>query len=113
MGLGCGVVARCNRHIPANPLRVTYRTTSNFLSTVMLVAFNVAVYPSSHSLPMDISAPDWRWGKMCAVLDLVDNKGLRLSSALWVACMRLPFGRINNCHCCVLTLFAQGMSTFM
>ena len=79
----------------------------------MCVAVNVVVQPSSHSCPMEISVPDWRWGKMCAVLDLVDNKGVRLSSALWVACMRLPSGRITHGPCCVLTLFTQDVYTFM
>ena len=51
--------------------------------------------------PMEISAPSWRWGNMCAVLALVDNKGLRLSYALLVACMRLPSGRIT-CGPCVV-----------
>ena len=46
---------------------------------------NVVVQPSSNSFPMDISAPDWRCGEMWAILDLVDSKGLRLSSAFWVA----------------------------
>ena len=50
---------------------------------------------------------------MCAVLDLVDNKGLRLSSSLWISYMGLPYGRINLGLCVVLTLFIQGVSTLM
>ena len=49
----------------------------------MCVTVNVSVQPSSYSCPMDISPSDWRWGNMCAVLALVDNKGLKLSSALF------------------------------
>ena len=74
---------------------------------------NVALQTSSHIFPMEISAPDWRCGKMCAVLSLVDNKGLRLSSALLVACMRLPSGRITCGPCVVLTLLLQGLYTFI
>ena len=70
--------------MPTAPLQFPYSTTSTFLCTVILVAVNVAVHPSSHSFPMEISAPDWRWVEMCAVLDLVDKKGLRFSSSLWV-----------------------------
>ena len=62
----------------------------------MLVAVNVDVQPSSHIFPIEISAPDWRCGKMCTVLSLVDNKCIRLSSELRVACMRLPSGRISR-----------------
>ena len=79
----------------------------------MLVAVNVDLHSSSHSFPMEISAPDWRWGKMCAVLALVESKGIRCSYALWVACMRLPFGSITRGPCVVLTLFLQGVSTLM
>ena len=50
---------------------------------------------------------------MCAVLALVESKGLRWSYALWVACMRLPSGRINRGPCVVLDLFLQGVSTLM
>ena len=60
---------------------------------------------------MEISAPDWSWGEMCAVLALVDNKDMGLSSALWVACMMLPYGRITCGTCYVLTLFTKGVST--
>ena len=106
-GLGCCVVARCNCHIPDTPLRIYSRNTSNFFSTIMLVAVNVAVNTPEHSFPTEISAPDWRWGKRCAVFSLVDNKCLRLSSSLWVACMRLTSGRINCSPCCILTLLTE------
>ena len=68
----------------------------------MAVAVNVAVQTSLHSCPMNISATDCRWGKMCAIFTLVDSKGLRLSSALWVACTRLPLGRTTRGPCVVL-----------
>ena len=113
VGLGCGVVARCTYHIPATPLQVLSRTTYPFFSTIKCVAVNVAVQPSSHILPMEISAPDWRWGKMCDVLALVDNKGLRLISALWVAYIILPYGGITCSPWFVLTLFTQDVSTLM
>ena len=114
MGIGCGVVAGCTYHIPAAPLRVTYRNTYTFLkSTFMYVVVNVAVQILSHSFTMEISDPDWRWRKMCDFLALVDNKGLRLSSDLWIDCTRIPSGRITCGPCCVLNLFTQGVSTFM
>ena len=112
VGLGCGgVILNC--HMPASPLRVPSRTTSPCFCTVMVVAANVDVQPSSHSCPMDISAPDRRWGNMWAVFALVESKGIRCSYALWVACMRLPFGSITRGPCVVLTLFLQGVSTLM
>ena len=59
-------------------------------STMMCVNVNVYVHPSSHSCPMDISAPDWSWGNTCAVLSPVDNRGLRFIYSLWVAYMKIP-----------------------
>ena len=46
-------------------------------------------------------------------MDLVDNKGLRLSLALCVVCMSLPSGRIACVPWCVFTLLIQGVSTLM
>ena len=90
--------------MPDSPLRVPFRTNSPCFYTVMVVAVNVAVQPSSHSCPLDISAPDWRWRNMWDVLALVDSEGLRLSYDLWIACMMLPSGRITCGPCVVLTL---------
>ena len=112
VGLGCGGVS-LTCHMPGSTLRLPSRNTSLCFCTVMVVAVNVAVHPSSHICHTDISAPDQRWGKMWAVFPLVDSKGIRLSSTLWVACIRLPSGRITRCPCVVLTLFPQGVSTLM
>ena len=68
--------------MPAASLRVPSSTKSPCLFTFMVVAVNVAIQPSSHIYPMDISAPDWRWGNMSDVLALLDKKGLMLSSGL-------------------------------
>ena len=81
VGVGYGGVS-CTCHMPAVPLLVPSRTTYTFLFTIMVVAVNVDVHPSSHSFPMKISNPDWRWGNMCAILVLVDRKRPRCSSAL-------------------------------
>ena len=99
--------------MPAAPLRIPYMTTSPCFFTVMSAAANVAVHPSSHSFPTEISVPYWMLGEICAVLDLVDNKGLRLSLALWIACMRIPSGRITRGPCVVFTLLLQGVSTLI
>ena len=56
----------------------------------MLVAVKVAMYPSSHSCPIDMGTPDCRWGNMCAVLDACVNRGFRLSSSIWVDFMITP-----------------------
>ena len=77
------------------------------------MAVNFSVQPLSHSFPMEISDIGWGWGKMCAALDLVDKKGIRLSSVFWVACTRLPSGGITRGLCCVLNLLTQGISTLM
>ena len=107
------MVDMCTYHMPENPLRVPSRNMYNFISTVICVEVNVAVQPSSHSFPTNISAPDWRWGKMCSVLDLLYNNRLRLSSTLWVARPRLPSGRRTCGPCIILTLFTHGVSTLM
>ena len=52
-------------------------------------------------------------GRCVLFLNLVDIKMLRLSLALWVAYMRLPYERINCGPFCVLTLLTQGVSTSM
>ena len=77
------------------------------------MAVNVDVQPSSHSFPMEISHPYWRWDKICDVLDLVYNKEVRFSSSLWFACMRPPSGSSTHGHCIVLTLFSHGVSNLM
>ena len=98
MGLGCGVVAICTCQMPSATLQVPSRTTSPFFCTVMLVALNVAVQPSSQIFPIYISAPYWRWGEMYSIFALVNNKVIMLSSSLWVAYMRLPSVRITRSH---------------
>ena len=50
---------------------------------------------------------------MCDVLALVESKGIRWSCAFWVACTRLPYGRITRGPFVVLNLFLQGVSTLM
>ena len=97
----------------ATALWVPYRTNSPFFSTFFCLKVNVDVQSSSHICPVEISAPDCRWDKMCAVLALVDNKGLRLSYALWVAYMRIPYGRVNRGPFFVLALFTQCVSTLV
>ena len=113
MGLGYDMVGMCTYHMPATNLRVISRTNFSFLSTIMCVAANVSIQPSSNIFPMEIIDPDWMWGKICAVLYIVDKKGIRLSSALWVACTRLPFGRITCNTCYVLNLFTYDVSTLI
>ena len=50
---------------------------------------------------------------MYAIFALVDSKGLMLSSALWVACMMLTYGRITRGTWEVLILLLHGVSTLM
>ena len=50
---------------------------------------------------------------MWSVLALVGSKGIRLSSAFWFACMRIPYGRITRSPCVVLTLLLKCVSTLM
>ena len=76
-----GVNLTC--HVPTSPLILPSRTAHYCLCSVVLVAVNVAVQPSSRGCSVYISAPDWRWGEMWDILDLVDSKGLRLSSSVW------------------------------
>ena len=82
MVIGCGVVGRCTCHIPDTKLRVPSGTTYHFFSTFVCVAINVDVQPLSRSCPMEISSLYWRWGSICTVLYILDNNGMRFSSAL-------------------------------
>ena len=93
MGLGCGLVYRRTCHITATPLQENLRIMLHFFSTLMCVAMNASFYSSSHSFPIDVRDPYWSSGKICDVLDLVENKGLRSSSTLLFACTSLPFSR--------------------
>ena len=113
MMIGCGVVDRCTYHMPATTFQVPSRTISTLFSTAMCVTVNMAVQPSPHICPTEISEPDWRWGKVCDVLALVDKKGLRSSSALHMYQTRLPSGRSTCGSCVFLTLFSQGVYTLM
>ena len=81
-GLVCGVVVRFTCHIPAANLQLPSMNRCHLFYTLMWVAVNVTIQPSSHSIPMKISDSDWVWGKMCAVFSLVVHKGLRFSSVL-------------------------------
>ena len=99
--------------MPATNLWVPLSNMSPFFSTIICVAVNVDVQPSSHSFPMEISHPYWRWDKICDVLDLVYNKEVRFSSSLWFACMRPPSGSSTHGHCIILTLFSHGVSNLM
>ena len=82
VGIVCGVVDRCTLHMPSTSLRMPSRNMFPFLSTIRCVAVNMTVHPSSHSFPMEISAYDRRWEKMCSVFTLVDNKGMMFSYAI-------------------------------
>ena len=113
LGIGCGVMARCKFHIPDTPLWVPSRTICTFFSTVICVEVNMAVHISSNTRPREIIDPDWMWGKMCDVLYFIDNKGMRFSSAIWVACTRLTYGISTSGPCIVLNLFSHAVSTLM
>ena len=43
-----------------------------------------------HSFPIDMRDPDFRRGEIFDVLSVWVSRVFRLSSALWVDCMRLP-----------------------
>ena len=113
MGVGpcSGVILTCQ--MSAYIFRFPSRTTSTCLCNVIVVEVNVLLHPSEHSFHMEIIAPDWRWGNMYAIFALVDSKGLMLSSALWVACMMLTYGRITRGTWEVLILLLHGVSTLM
>ena len=51
--------------------------------------------PILHSFPVDIRAPDCRWGDTWDVRYNLVKRGFRLVSALWVACIMLPSGRMT------------------
>ena len=50
---------------------------------------------------------------MWDILALVDTNAIMLISALWVACMSLPSGRITRGPCEVLNVLLQGVSTLV
>ena len=101
------------RHMPDTPLQVPSRNMYPFFSTFVCVAVNVYVHKSSHSFPMQISAPYCMWGRVCSVLSIVYIKGMSFSCALWVSCIRLSYGRITCGPCVFFTLFSQGVSTLV
>ena len=113
MGVGpcSGVILTCQ--MSAYIFRFPSRTTSTCLCNVIVVEVNVLLHPSEHSFHMEIIAPDWRWGKFWDISPLVDSKGLMLSSALWVACIMLPSGRMTHSTYAVLALLLQGVYTLM
>ena len=100
-------------HMPANPLWFPSRTGFYFFSSLVCVTVYLAVHSSSQSYPMDISSSDWRWGKLFYLFSFVVNKGLKFSSSLWVACMRLPSGRSTLGPLVILNLFLHGVLTLM
>ena len=93
VGIGCGVMDSLTCNIPDAPLRLTSTTSLPFVFTLRCVDVDVAVHTSSHRFPMEIIAPGWRWGEICAVSSLEVNKGLRFSYALLVLCIRIPSGK--------------------
>ena len=50
---------------------------------------------------------------MWAIFDLVDSKGLRFSSAVWVACRMLPSGKITRGPCEIFILLLHGVSNLI
>ena len=105
VGLGCGVVYRCTCHISDTSFRVLSRNMFPFFSTVIYVAVDIGIHPSSYIFSMKIIAPGWRWGNICATLALVDNNGLIFRSTLWVSWNRLLFRRSTWVPLVVLNFF--------
>ena len=66
VGISCQVLVRFACYIPTYPFWWPYSTRWALFSSLMCVAVNVDVQSSSHSFPMDISAPDCGWGR-CVV----------------------------------------------
>ena len=84
MRLGFGELDIFTFHIPDTHFLVPSSTIFLLFATVVCVAVNVDVQPSSHICHMEIIASNWRWrgGGGGYILDLVDNKGVRFCSTL-------------------------------
>ena len=90
-----------------------YNIVSPSLTTLSLLAVKVAMYPSSHSCPIDMRSPDCRWGEMWDILDAWVKRGFIFISSLWVACMMLPSGRMIWGIFFVVFLFLHGVFTLI
>ena len=76
-----------------------------------MVKFDIK--PSLHTLPIDLRDLDCRWGKICGVLDAWVKRGFRFSSALCMACMILPSGRMTWGVLIIVCLLLHGMFTLI
>ena len=90
-----GLLVRLTCHMPDVDDLLPSSTISPSLTTLRLLAVKVAMHLSSHSFPIDMRDPDYRWGKTWAVQAAWVKRGFRLSSSLWVACMMLLSGRMT------------------
>ena len=68
---------------------------------------------SPYSLPIDIRSHDCRWGNMWAVQAAWVKRGFRLISALWVACMVLPSGRMTWGAFLIVCVLIHGVFTLI
>ena len=73
----------------------------------------VAVHSSSHSCPIDMRYPYYRWGEMCDVLAVGIRRGFSFSTYLWVAYMRLLLGSITWRLFVIDSLLLHGLLTLM
>ena len=93
--------------------QLPYNTVSSSLTTLMWVVVKVATHPSLQSFPIDLRAPDCRWGNMWYVRATWVKRGYRFISALWVACMMLKSGRMTWGMFLIGCLFLHGVFTLM
>ena len=81
--------ARLSFQMTDEPLQSRSNTSWPCSSIFKCLAVNVTVCISSSICTMEISAQDYRRGKVCSVLSLVVIKCIRLISALWVDFMKI------------------------
>ena len=73
----------------------------------------ITMHSSLNSFPVNMIAPDCKWGKMCAVLYDWVKRGFRLSSVPCMACMMLPSGSMTWGLCVIVCLLLPGVFTLM
>ena len=67
LGVWSGLLVKLTCNMPDVVEQFTSSTVIPYLTTLRGVVVKFAMQPSSHSCPIDMKAPDCRWGEMCDV----------------------------------------------
>ena len=99
------LLVRLTCHIRDVDDLLTFSTISTSLTTLRQVAVKV--------FPIDMRAPDCRWGKRWDMQAAWVKRGFRLRSDIWVAYMMMPLGRMTLGPLLICYLLLHGVFTLM